>query len=145
MPQFQSFDDEMFVVLPQPLQDLFDRMSALDGSLPILSFLDSNPDTLVTIEDMAYFVSQPIAAIHRVLHALAGLGLARRADVAGLSLFGLTPDCKRQAMVRHLFIWLNRRSAHGRSVQAKMDEQATPPSTRLDLYSDTSDVSQSEA
>jgi len=114
MPQFQWLDDEQLVQdlmlrdLGQQVRDLFDQVRALDGGFPLLRFLAANANTLMTIEDIAYFLKKQIAEVEPSLFAMVDIGLARYADVVGLAFFGLTSDPARRQRVRELCDWQDR-------------------------------------
>lgn len=111
MPEFQSLDDEqsfhdrMLEGMEQQVRDLFNQLYRLDHGLPLLRFLDANANTLMTIEDIEYFLKRPRLALEPCLYTLVDLGLARWVKVAGFVFFGLTSDRERRRLARDLVTW----------------------------------------
>ncbi len=87
------------------VRDLFDQLQALEGGLDLLTFLATKANSLMTVEDIAYFVKQPPATVNSTLEAMVELGVARRADVIGLAFFGIAADSQKQQSIRDLFTW----------------------------------------
>jgi hypothetical protein len=111
MTQLHWLDDERLVqdmVLEKAeahVRDLFNRLQALEGGFELLLFLATKVNSLMTVEDIAYFVKQPATSAKSTLEAMVDLGLARRADVVGLAFFGITVDSKQQQSIRDLLAW----------------------------------------
>lgn len=111
MSQLHWLDDERLVkdmVLEKAeshVRDLFNRLQALEGGFELLLFLATKANSLMTVEDIAYFVKQPPLTAKSTLEAMVDLGLARRADVVGLAFFGITVDSKQQQSIRDLLAW----------------------------------------
>src|SRR5512136_2525581 len=111
MPLFQWLDDErlmqdqMLDGMEMGVRKLFERLCTVEGGLSLLRFFHTQPDTLMTLEDIAYFVDQPHALLKRNLRALHDLGLARCIDVVGLRFFGLTNKPDQREIVRDLCTW----------------------------------------
>lgn len=111
MPRLHWLDDErivqdmLFEDAENHVRDLFCRLLALDGGFDLLLFLATKANSLMTVEDIAYFVKQPPTTIKSTLEAMVDLGLARRADVVGLAFFGLTTDSKQQQSIHDLLTW----------------------------------------
>lgn len=137
MPKFQwlddeqSFHDRMLEGMEQQVRDLFDQLYRLDDGLPLLRFLDANANTLMTIEDIAYFLQRPRLALEPCLYTLVDMGLARWVKVAGLTFFGLTSDRERRQLARDLVSWQDHWRAHMVRIgvfDSKPQPQVSPPS-----------------
>jgi hypothetical protein len=106
--KYQSLDEEQLIRdwmlggVERKLQSLFDQVRPLDGGFAIVRFLEGRPDTLSTIEDIAYFLKQPFATVEWGLNALVDLGVARCTRVVGLAFFGLTANPEQRQLVREL-------------------------------------------
>lgn len=123
--KYQSLDGERLIQdwmlkgVERNLQSLFDEVRALDGGFQLLRFLEGRPDTLTTVEDIAYFLKQPFGTVEWTLGALVDLRVARCTKVVGLSFFGLTVEPERRELARELCETLDRwqaRLAHAGSV-----------------------------
>jgi hypothetical protein len=111
MAELQWLDDESHLqaLLLEELEprerELFAQVAVLDCGCPLLRFLHDRPHALMTIDDIAYHVIEPQAAIERSLGGMIELGLARREEVAGLTLFGITEDKEKRELMRGLCDW----------------------------------------
>jgi hypothetical protein len=114
MAQTQWLDDEQFIhermfdSTESHVRDLFDQLRRLEGGLPILRFLKENANTLLTSEDIAYFVKQSQTEVEHSLNVMTHLGLTRCTDVVGLAFFGLTASHVQRQVVHDLFTWQDR-------------------------------------
>lgn len=93
--------------LDEKEQAVFSKVSALDYGTSLLSFLDSNSNTMSTADAIAFRIGRDQQAVESTLHELAELGLVRRLDV-GPTLWGLTKDPDSRRLVRDLVSWQNR-------------------------------------
>lgn len=111
MPRLPWLDDERIVQdmlledAENHVRDLLYALQALKCGFDLLLFLATKANSLMAVEDIAYFIEQPPTTIKNTLETLVDLGLARRADVVGLAFFGLTADSKQQQTIRDLLTW----------------------------------------
>jgi hypothetical protein len=114
MAQTQWLDDEQFIHermfdnTESHVRDLFDQLRRLEGGLPILRFLKENANTMLTSEDIAYFVKRSQIEVEHCLGVMTHLGLTRRTEVVGLAFFGLTASQEQRQIVHDLFTWQDR-------------------------------------
>src|SRR5512143_3600099 len=98
MTRFQWLDDESRVQemlcgeLGPRLRELFSEVRLVDGGLALLRLLNSDPNTLRTIDDFAFHLRKPAAAAEKGLRGMVKLGLVRRIDAANITVFGVTRD-----------------------------------------------------
>lgn len=132
MPQLQWLDDEQLIhdrmleELEKRMQNMLNQLRGIDGGLALLNFLYANANTLMTIEDIAYFLKQPHTVVERNLYTLVDLGLARWTNVVGLTFFGLTADPERRQLVRDLFDWQKRWQARLARIESVIEGKAQP-------------------
>lgn len=145
--QYQSLDDEQLIQdwmlegAKQQMRVLFGWVHMLADGFRLLRFLHLNANTLMTMEDIAYLLKQPLAAVERNLYAMVDFGLVRWTDVAGLAFFGLTTDLERRQVVRELYEWQNcwraRQARIGQVINGKAENSFQPDveaQTRNELY-----------
>ncbi len=114
MAPLEWLDDEshiqeiVFEELEPQARELFTRISGLDGGCALLRFLDDHLHALMAIDDIAYHVIEPQAVVETSLRVMIELGLARRVEVVGLTLFGITEDKEKQQLMRGLCAWQDR-------------------------------------
>ena len=132
VPKFQWLDDEqsiqdrMLEGVEKRLRDLYDQLHTLEDGLPLLRFLHENANTLMTIEDIAYFLKRPYAALEASLYSMVDLGLTRSVDAAGVVFFGLTRDRERLQLVRDLFAWQDHWRARSTLMERVLEGKAHP-------------------
>jgi hypothetical protein len=134
MSPLRWLDDERLVqdiVLAEAenhVRDLYNQLQALDGGFELLLFLATKGNSLMTVEDIAYFVKRPFSEVKSSLEAMVDLGLLRRADVIGLSFFGITADSMRQQSVRDLCAWRTAWRVRMDRIQSVIDGKVGPGS-----------------
>lgn len=127
MTQIEQFDHEQMVgeIILADLgidsQALFIQIQSIENGWTLLHFLDANANTLYTVDDIAYHLSEPQASVDRGLHALEGLGLVREVEVAGCGLFGITRDRERQHVLQDLRDWQERWHARLARIRLVLD------------------------
>ena len=136
MAQVHWLDDERFVNdgmledMEKKVRILFDCLRTIESGLLLLRFLNSNANTMRTIEDIAYWLKRPHLAVERSLYVLADLGLARWSNIVGLTFFGLTADPEKQQLVRDLCDWQDRWYARSALIENVLDGNARQPFAR---------------
>lgn len=114
MTRFQWLDDESRVQemlcgeLDPRLRELFSEVRLVDGGLALLRLLNSDPNTLRTIDDFAFHLRKPAAAVEKGLRGMVKLGLVRRIDAANITVFGVTRDPDRRHLLGELCTWQDR-------------------------------------
>ncbi len=134
MTPLQWLDDERLVqdiVLAEAenhVRDLYNQLQVLDGGFELLFFLATKGNSLMTVEDIAYFVKRPFPEVKSSLEAMVDLGLLRRTDIVGLSFFGITADSEWQQSVRDLCAWRTAWRARMDRIQSVIDGKVGPDS-----------------
>lgn len=85
----------------------FSKVAALTHGTMLLTFLDSNSNTLSAADAIAFRLGADVEAVEAGLSGLLRLGLVRRLDV-GPRLWGLTENPTRRQTVKNLVAWQNR-------------------------------------
>ncbi len=112
--QLQWLDDESHtqeLVLDElgtRARELFAQIRAFDCGCMLLRFLEAHAHRLMTIDDIAYHLVEPDAVVEKSLYGMIDLGLTRRVNLAGLTLFGFTKDKEKEQLVRGLCAWQDR-------------------------------------
>ncbi len=91
--------------LEESVQTLFFELRQLDGGYALLRLLNLRRNSVLTADDLAYYLRQPERAVEANLRRLVELGWARRVDVVNWSWFGLTDDPQRREIVQSLIAW----------------------------------------
>ncbi len=111
MARFQWPDDETRIRqivlddLGAGMRQMFAQISAVDGGWALLRFLDQNPKTLMTLEDIAFQVGQSRSTTEKAERVMMELSLMRSVGAAGLTLFGMTEDPDKRRLVHALCSW----------------------------------------
>ncbi len=144
MPLFQWLNDEQLIQesiikeMPERTRELFEQVAELDGGVPLLRLLDSNPNTLKSLDDLAYNLHQPESTVANTLHALVNLGLVRWVNVAGLGFFGLTTDWNGRETVRQICAWQDRWHARLARLGRMVDGACRPEISLGEVHSNAS-------
>ncbi len=88
-------------------RDLFENVSSLPCGIPLLAFLDENPNTFSTVDSIAFRLNQSHEAVEASLLGLLAEGLVQRLDV-GPTLWSLTSDRRMRHASSELVNWQKR-------------------------------------
>ncbi len=91
--------------LDEDMRALFFELRQLDGGYALLRLLNSRKNSILTTDDLAYYLKQPEQLVERNALKLVELGWARQVDVLDWSWFGLTEDPQRREIVQALIDW----------------------------------------
>jgi len=111
MIALQAIDDETHtreIVLEDlggDARDLYGKLGALRCGHLIFRLFVARENTFWTVDDIAYYICQSSTGVTRDLESLVELGVARRVDAAGVSLYGVTDDPTLQSAMHDLFNW----------------------------------------
>ncbi len=114
MTRFQWLDDESRVQemvcgeLNPHLRELFIDVRRIDGGLALLRLLNSHPNTLRTIDDIAFHLQRSAPSVEKSLRGMVNLDLVRRIEAAGVTVYGITRDPNRARQVAELCEWQDR-------------------------------------
>ena len=121
-----SLQELVCAELDPRLNDLFARVRPLDGGFTLLRFFAANANTLRTADDVAYHVGMSASAVDKSLHALSHMGLVRRVQAAGITLYALTEDPLKRRTVRDLCAWQDRWQARIAQIDRLINGQPSP-------------------
>jgi len=107
----------LFFNLSAEAQALFNQLSRLECGYLILYFLHSDATTRMTVDDIAYHVSQPVDLVEKDLFALEDLGLVQMMLIANITFYSLTTNPKRRQLVCELWEWQARWDTRIRQIQ----------------------------
>jgi hypothetical protein len=91
--------------LDEDMRALFFELRQLDGGYALLRLLNSRKTSLLTADDLAYYLKQPEWVVECNSRKLVELGWARQVDVLEWNWFGLTDDPQRREIVQALIDW----------------------------------------
>ncbi len=100
-----QMQDMILSELDEPTLKLFKKVMLCHYGLLLLRFLTINEHTLLTIEDIAFNMNLPYTTVERCLQSLLEMKLARRMDIVGVVLFGLTEDEETRKDIHNLVDW----------------------------------------
>lgn len=101
----------LFADLSENAKQLFVELSQFPNCLLILHFLHSNAATLLTADDIAYFVGKPIEEIESDLSTLTQLGLVETTSVTGVTFYRFTTNPMQRKLAQELCNWQDRWAA----------------------------------
>jgi hypothetical protein len=105
----------------EEVRALYEELGALDGGMALLHFLHSNSHSVLTADDIAYFVGQPQVDVERNIQALLEMGWARAVHLLDSRWYGLTEDRVRRRIVRELFAWQDNWHARLEQIRRAID------------------------
>lgn len=97
--------------LDENVRVLYQQVCSIAGACPLLRLLNSQANSVLTSDDIAYHLKQPQAVVERNLRQLVELEWVRRVALADCTWFGLTTDSQKRKIVQELFAWQDRWSA----------------------------------
>jgi len=93
------------------VQNLYSQVCALAGACPLLRLLNSQANSVLTADDIAYYLKQPQSVVEHNLCRLLELGWLRQVALPDCTWYGLTTDPQKRKLVNELFAWQDRWSA----------------------------------
>ena len=91
--------------LDASVRALYQQVCALSGACPLLRLLDSQANSVLTADDIAYYLKQVQSLVERNLDSLVELGWVRRVALPDCTWYGLTTDPQKRQLVHELFAW----------------------------------------
>jgi len=131
MATLEWLDDEsltpeiLLAELEQNVRALFNQVCAFDGGGALLRFLDAHANTLMTIDDIAYHLTEANATVESGMRAMAQLGLARKIEVQGFRFYGITTDPAQRQLVRELCAGQDRWHARLERIERSVGEKVS--------------------
>ncbi len=102
----ESFSPRVLTeTLDESARALFEQISKMEGALSLLRLLNTKSNSVLTADDIAYYLKQAQAHVERNLRRLVELGWVRHVDLTDCTWFGLTSDPQRRKIVRELLAW----------------------------------------
>ncbi len=91
--------------LDENARALYQQVCVIAGACPLLRLLNSQANSVLTADDIAYHLKQPQAVVERNLYQLVEFGWVRRVVLPDCTWFGLTTDPQKRKIVQELFAW----------------------------------------